>query len=194
MDIRWTPEALMGLDGDEVRLRRESGRQNTPPERVTKTTGQIFRDNVCTLFNLFNLLIAVALALVGAWSNMLFMAIIVLNTLIGVAQELHAKHLVDRLSLLNAPASAVIREGRRAEIPVQELVADDVVELTAGAQVSADCVILGGEMKSTSRCSPARPSPCCAARASTCSPAAPWSAACAGPALNTSAGRTTPPA
>ena len=147
MDIRWTPEALMGLDGDEVRLRRESGRQNTPPERVTKTTGQIFRDNVCTLFNLFNLLIAVALALVGAWSNMLFMAIIVLNTLIGVAQELHAKHLVDRLSLLNAPAAAVIREGRRAEIPVQEMVADDVVELTAGAQVSADCVILGGEIE-----------------------------------------------
>ena len=147
MDIRWTPEAFMGLDGDEVRLRRESGRQNTPPERVTKTTGQIFRDNVCTLFNLFNLLIAVALALVGAWSNMLFMAIIVLNTLIGVAQELHAKHLVDRLSLLNAPASAVIREGRRAEIPVQEMVADDVVELTAGAQVSADCVILGGEIE-----------------------------------------------
>lgn len=127
--------------------RREEGRLNTPPERVTKSTGQIIRDNVCTLFNLFNLLIAAALALVGAWSNMLFMAVIVLNTLIGIVQELHAKRLVDKLSLLNAPTAIVIRDGRSAVIPVQELVEGDVVELTAGAQVSADCVILSGSVE-----------------------------------------------
>ena len=97
MAVFYEEKAYTGLSNAEVRQRQESGRQNTAPERVTKSTGQILRDNICTLFNLFNLLIAVALALVGAWSNVLFMAIIVLNTVIGIVQELNAKRLVDKL-------------------------------------------------------------------------------------------------
>ena len=140
-------KAYTGLSNAEVRQRQESGRQNTAPERVTKSTGQILRDNICTLFNLFNLLIAVALALVGAWSNVLFMAIIVLNTVIGIVQELNAKRLVDKLSLPNAPTAVAIRDGEACTIHVQELVVDDVVELASGAQVSADCVILSGAVE-----------------------------------------------
>ena len=147
MATLYEEKAYTGLSAAEVRQRREAGRQNTAPEPVTKSTAQILKDNVCTLFNLFNLLIAVALALVGAWSNMLFMAIIVLNTLIGTAQELHAKRLVDRLSLLNAPTAAVLRDGKAQTVPVQELVEDDVIELDAGAQVCADCVILTGAVE-----------------------------------------------
>lgn len=147
MAIFYGEKAYTGLSAGEVRRRREAGRQNTAPAPVTKTTRQILRDNVCTLFNLFNLLIAAALAFVGAWSNMLFMAIIVLNTLIGIAQELHAKRLVDRLSLLNTPTAEVIRDGKTQTVPVQELVEDDVVELSSGAQVSADCAVLSGSVE-----------------------------------------------
>ena len=147
MAVFYEEKAYTGLSNAEVRQRQESGRQNTAPERVTKSTGQILRDNICTLFNLFNLLIAVALALVGAWSNMLFMAIIVLNTVIGIVQELNAKRLVDKLSLLNAPTAVAIRDGEACTIHVQELVVDDVVELASGAQVSADCVILSGAVE-----------------------------------------------
>lgn len=90
-------------------------------------------------------MIAIALALVGAWSNMMFICIIAVNTLIGIVQELHAKKLVEKLSLLSAPTVRVIRDGKHSEIPIHELVEQDVIELEAGNQVCSDCVILVGE-------------------------------------------------
>ena len=141
------PLNFAGLTSAQVKRKKEEGKQNVIPEKVTKSTGQILKDNICTLFNLFNALIAIALALVGAWSNMLFILIIALNTLIGIVQELHAKKLVDRLSLLSMPTAKVIRDGQALEVPVQELVEEDVVELEAGKQVCADSVILAGEVE-----------------------------------------------
>lgn len=90
-------------------------------------------------------MIAIALALVGAWSNMMFICIIAVNTLIGIVQELHAKKLVEKLSLLSASTVRVIRDGKHSEIPIHELVEQDVIELEAGNQVCSDCVILVGE-------------------------------------------------
>ena len=116
----FSPDSNLGLTSEQVEEKRRDGRQNTEPEKVTKTTGQILKDNICTLFNLFNVLIAVALALVGAWSNMLFILIIALNTLIGIVQEIHAKKLVDKLSLLSMPMAKVVRDGKLSEIPVYE--------------------------------------------------------------------------
>ena len=89
------------------------GLQNQAPPAISKTIGQIFKENICTLFNLFNVLIALALALVGAWSNMVFILIIALNTCIGIAQELHAKRLVDKLSLLSRPYRPCNARGKR---------------------------------------------------------------------------------
>ena len=66
---------------------------------VSKSYGQIIKDNVCTLFNLLNFLIFVALVFVQAWSNLVFMAIIVTNSVIGIWQEVKAKKLVDQLSI-----------------------------------------------------------------------------------------------
>ena len=147
MDHSFRPSYLSGLSSEQVQSRKENGRQNLLPEKVSKSTGQILKDNICTLFNLFNLLIAAALALVGAWSNMLFILIIALNTLIGIVQELHAKKLVEKLSLLSAPYAKVIRDGKALEIPVQELVESDVIELEAGNQVCSDSVILAGDVE-----------------------------------------------
>lgn len=147
MEDFYKPSHLSGLTSEQVRIKKENGKQNIQPEKVTKSTGQILKDNICTLFNLFNVLIAIALALVGAWSNMLFILIIALNTLIGIIQELHAKKLVEKLSLLSAPTAKVIRDGNVSEIPVQELVEEDVIELEAGKQVCSDSVILAGEVE-----------------------------------------------
>ncbi len=143
----FSPDSNLGLTSEQVEEKRRDGRQNTEPEKVTKTTGQILKDNICTLFNLFNVLIAVALALVGAWSNMLFILIIALNTLIGIAQEIHAKRLVDKLSLLSMPMAKVVRDGKLSEIPVYELVEEDVMELSGGNQVCSDSVILSGAVE-----------------------------------------------
>ena len=122
--------------------KRAQGRQNVLPDRATKSTAQILKDNVCTLFNLFNLRIAAALALVGAWSNLLFLLVVALNTLIGIAQEVHAKRLVEKLSLLSLPTARVIRGGGPAEILTQDLVEEDVIELETGRQVCAAAVLL----------------------------------------------------
>lgn len=143
----FSPDSNLGLTSEQVEEKRRDGRQNTEPEKVTKTTGQILKDNICTLFNLFNVLIAVALALVGAWSNMLFILIIALNTLIGIVQEIHAKKLVDKLSLLSMPMAKVVRDGKLSEIPVYELVEEDVMELSGGNQVCSDSVILSGAVE-----------------------------------------------
>lgn len=76
---------------------------------------QIIKDNLFTLFNFLNFLIAALLFAVGAYSNMLFIAIIILNIIIGTAQELKAKKLVDELSILNRPTVRLIREGRERQ-------------------------------------------------------------------------------
>ena len=136
-----------GLTEAEARRLREMGGGNTPPPPITKSTGQIIRENVCTLFNLFNVLIAAALALVGAWSNLLFILIIALNTAIGIVQELHAKRLVEQIAVLTAPKARVLRDGEIRELPVAELVLGDVLTLERGVQIPADALVLDGEIE-----------------------------------------------
>ena len=136
-----------GLTIEEARQLRAMGRGNAPPPPITKTTGQIIREHVCTRFNLFNVLIAASLALVGAWSNLLFILIIALNTVIGIVQELHAKKQVERISVLTAPRVRVLRDGALRDLPVEELVLRDVISLESGMQVPADARVLSGELE-----------------------------------------------
>ena len=86
-----------------------------------------------------------ALALVGAWTNMVFILIILLNLVIGIAQELHAKKMVDELSLLIVPKAKVIRDGQEQSIPVEDVVLDDVMVLDSGQQICCDSVVIEGE-------------------------------------------------
>ena len=78
---------------------------------ATKTIPQILRDNICTVFNALNLMIALALAAVGAWKNILFLFIILINTVVGIVQEIKAKRQVERLTLLAQPVVTVVRDG-----------------------------------------------------------------------------------
>ena len=138
---------LHGLSEAEARRRLEAGGGNASPVSITKSAGQIVREHVCTLFNLFNVLIAIALALVGAWSNLLFILIIALNTAIGIVQELHAKRLVEQIAVLTAPKARVLRDGEIRELPVEELVLGDVLTLERGVQIPADALVLDGEIE-----------------------------------------------
>lgn len=101
-------------------------------EKITKTTGQILKENVCTLFNLLNLLIAIALACVHAWSNMFFILIIALNTTIGIVQELKAKRLVEKLSLLSMPKADIERNGTIMQVDIAEVCLNDILLLESG--------------------------------------------------------------
>ena len=134
-----------GLNSQQVNERIAQGQQNMLPPSASKTTKQIFQENICTLFNLLNFLIALALACVGAWTNLVFIAIILLNLIIGIVQELRAKKMVDELSLLIVPKATVIRDGEKVQIPIEEIVLDDVMILDSGQQICCDCVIIEGE-------------------------------------------------
>lgn len=140
-----TPSWETGLSEAEVERQRKAGLANSAPPKITKSNGQIVRDNVLTLFNLFNFAIAACLGLVHSYSNMAFIAIIVMNILIGVVQEIHAKNLIEKLAVLAAPKAQVIRDGKQATIDLEGLVQDDIVLLDMGRQVCADSVVVHGE-------------------------------------------------
>lgn len=136
-----------GLSAEQVKRRFAQGENNYKVESSTLSVPEIVRSNVCTYFNLVFAVIAVLLAIVGAWSDMLFLPIIVANTCIGIIQEVHSKKVLDKLSILNAPHAVVIRDGKQQEIPADQLVLDDIVEFSAGSQIPADAKVVSGELQ-----------------------------------------------
>ena len=116
----------------------------TQTKGITKSRGQIIRENVFTLFNFLNFVIAALLFAVGAYSNMLFIIIIILNIVIGIAQEMKAKRLVDQLSLLNRPQVRVCRDNQEMLVELEEVVKDDLMVLESGNQICNDAVVTEG--------------------------------------------------
>src|SRR6266702_6196592 len=134
-----TPPA--GLSSAEVAERRSRGLANTGTERTSRSLAEILRANILTRFNfILGALLAVILA-IGEPQDALFGLVLVANALIGIGQELRAKRTLDRLAVLSAPRARVIRDGSRRDIPVGDLVADDLVDLRPGDQVVADGVV-----------------------------------------------------
>lgn len=140
-------EELKGLTDEQVLQRIENGQINKVEDDKTRTNWEIIRDNVCTLFNLFNLLIAIALISVKAYTNLAYMLIIIVNIVIGIVQEIHARNLVQKLSVLKVSKATVVRNGKEKEINIDEIVLDDVIILDSGKQICADSVVLDGEVE-----------------------------------------------
>ena len=138
---------LTGLTDEQVNERIEQGKVNADENPNTRTYKQIVRENTLTFFNFLNLVLLVLVLLVGSYKNAFFVCIIVINTLIGIAQEIRAKKTIDKLAILTARKSVVIREGQKWTVPTEELVLDDVVCLKTGDQVPADARILEGSLE-----------------------------------------------
>ena len=105
----WVETPASGLTEAEAQARHEAGLGNVMHGGRGKGVGQILRENLLTLFNGLNLALAVCLALVGSWRNMLFMGVVISNTLIGTVQELRARKTIRKLQVLNAPTAHVLR-------------------------------------------------------------------------------------
>ena len=137
--VAWTPPA--GLSSAQVAERRSRGLTNAAGEQTSRSVADILRANI---FTRFNLLLGALLAVIlvwGEWKDALFGIVLVTNALIGIAQELRAKRTLDRLAVLSAPRVRVIRDCAPRDIAVEELVADDLVDLRAGDQLVADGVV-----------------------------------------------------
>ena len=137
----------IGLTSDAVAKRVEEGKVNRKTDPPTKTVGQIVFSHIFTLFNLINLALAVLLLAVGSYRNLLFMGVVISNTVIGIFQEMRAKKTMDRLSLLAAPHVAVLRDGAHTNVAVEELVLDDAMCLENGNQIAADAIVAEGEIE-----------------------------------------------
>ncbi|MBQ6431808.1 MAG: HAD-IC family P-type ATPase [Oscillospiraceae bacterium] len=136
-----------GLTSEQVVARQNNGLRNVTPASNTKSEQQIVREKVFTFFNLIFIVLAVALLIVGSFKNMTFLIIAVINTVIGIVQEIRAKRAVDKLTLVAAGRLRVIRDGKRHEIPTDQLVRDDIVEFAAGNQICADAIVRDGQMQ-----------------------------------------------
>lgn len=136
-----------GLTSKEVSQRVNEGKVNITANLKTKSIGRIFRDNICTLFNVINVILLIALAFVGSYKNMLFIGIMIANTTIGIVQEIRSKKSVDKLTILSEKKVTVVRDGRECEISREDIVQDDIIVLSRGSQIPADCIVCEGECK-----------------------------------------------
>lgn len=144
LDTRGVP--IMGLTSEEVRERIDNGQTNHTDISTQKTVGQIVKSNLLTYFNLIFLILTVLLCIVGSFRNLTFLPVIIGNTVIGIFQELRAKKTLDKMSMLNAPHSIVVRDGEQQQIQSEELVKDDIIILSAGNQICADATMLSGSI------------------------------------------------
>src|SRR5215469_13391465 len=131
--IAWTPSA--GLSSAQVAERRSHGLANAGGERASRSVAEILRANILTRFNLILGVLLAVILVAGQPQDALFGIVLVTNALIGIGQEVRAKRMLDRLAVLSAPGVRVIRDGAPRDIAVDQLVADDLVELRAGDQL-----------------------------------------------------------
>ena len=143
--VRFNPDKNIGLTEAQVTSRREQGLVNSAPKKYSKTYGSIFFGNIFTFFNFLCVVAAVALVLAHApLSQFTFVLIFTCNIVVAIVQEIRAKVKIDKLSILSAPTAKVLRNGKKKEIPVDDIVLDDVIFLSSGQQIPADCVMLDG--------------------------------------------------
>ena len=144
---RYNPDYKTGLNYGQVNKRKQENLVNIDTTVKTKSIRSIIVSNFFTLFNIMNFILALLIFLVGAYKNLLFIIIVVLNTLISTIQEIYSKKTIDKLSFLAQTKTKVIREGKHEEVSNYELVLDDVIELNAGNQIPTDSIILEGEVE-----------------------------------------------
>ena len=143
---RFSPDITFGLSDEQVKSRIDNNLVNYDTSVPTKSFKQIILDNFFTLFNLLNVILAVLIFLVGSYKNMLFFFIVIINTAISTIQEIHSKRVIDKLSIIAQSKSKVIRNGKKENISMNDIVLDDIIELSNGNQVSTDCIIQKGEI------------------------------------------------
>jgi len=137
--------ATVGLTAAEVHERTAQGLVNDSGERTSRTLGEIIRANVLTRFNAILGVALVAIFVIGGLQDATFGIILVVNSAIGIFQEVRAKRTLDRLAVLNAPRARVVRDGVAADIAVEQVVLDDLLELRTGDQISCDGVVRAAE-------------------------------------------------
>ena len=142
---RFNADASEGLSKAQVEERIAQGLVNKTGKKYSKSYRSIFLGNICTFFNLLCLIAALMLLLARApVSQFLFVLIFLANITFSIFLEIRAKLKLDKLSILSSPTAHVVRSGEHLDIPVEQIVIDDILILSAGQQVPADCIAIEG--------------------------------------------------
>lgn len=145
--VRYNPNIEQGLTSEMVTERKKNKLTNKSRKKNSKSYLRIVYENTFTYFNFIWALIIFAYIYVGSYNNLLFVVVIFLNTFIAIIQECRAKRTVDKLSLITAPKVDVVRNGEVVKVSSQNLVLDDIIILTVGNQIPADCILVGGNVE-----------------------------------------------
>ncbi len=137
-----------GLNDEQIQKRIEEGLINGVTDNRGKSILGIILSNIFTFFNMLYVVIAIVLILAGAEiSNFIFVPIVLLNLLIGIIQQIKAKLTVEKMTLMSAPTATVIRNGQKLQIPVNEVVLDDIIFFAPGKQICADSIVVEGNVE-----------------------------------------------
>jgi len=141
--VEASPE--FGLTYQQARERLENGYANIKPASAEKTVAQVFMGHIFTYFNLVFFILGLCTLLWGGIGNIFFLNVVIINTIIGIVQELRSKRALAKLSFITAPNATVIRDGNQITIPTDNAVLDDIVVFSPDQQIYADAIVLHGE-------------------------------------------------
>lgn len=144
---RFSSDYKNGLSNEQVKKRIQEGLVNEIDNEHTKTYKQIFKDNIFTLFNLINAILATLIILTGNYKNLMFLGVVFSNIFIGTFQEIRAKRTLDKISLIVSAKVCAIRDGKEEMIALNDVVLDDIVKLKMGSQIVADAILIEGELE-----------------------------------------------
>ena len=125
-----------GLSSGEAAKRlQQLGPAEDPNSR---SVASIVAGNVFTLFNAIIGVFFILILGLGLFADALFGFIAIINSYIGIRQELKAKETLESLALLVAPRAKAIRDGAVVEVGADEVVPGDFVRVEPGDQLVAD--------------------------------------------------------
>jgi len=145
--VRFDVDLKVGLTDEQVEQREKEGLANKPDAQAGKSVAMIFVTNIFTFFNMLFFGIAIVLIVIEEYTNLLFLGTVLSNMIIGIIQETRAKKQIDQLSLMFVPSASVIRNGEQEDIPIDEVVLDDVLTFKSGKQIGCDCILKEGSLE-----------------------------------------------
>ncbi|MCL2820807.1 MAG: HAD-IC family P-type ATPase [Oscillospiraceae bacterium] len=137
--------ADFGLTYQQARERQENGYANFKPDSAEKTVAQVFKGHIFTYFNLVFFILGLCTLFWGGIGNIFFINVVIINTIIGIVQELRSRRALAKLSFISAPNATVIRDGNQIVIPTDKAVLDDIAVFSGDQQIYADAIVLQGE-------------------------------------------------
>lgn len=133
---------MEGLTRQEVEYRKNNGLSNDEKVKYTRTTKEIILSNAITLFNILNIALMVLVLTTGSIQNATFIGAALFNTIIAIYQELKSKKTLDNIRVTNQEKVTVVRDGKKEEIPKEEIVLGDTIYLSSGDNILVDLEVI----------------------------------------------------